>query len=61
MADITKCVNETCPLKEKCYRYTALSDEYQSVAKFEYQEFQGKVMCDWFWDNKGYKLRENGD
>jgi hypothetical protein len=23
MSDITKCTNESCPLKEQCYRWTA--------------------------------------
>jgi hypothetical protein len=27
--DITKCSGENCPLKEKCYRYTAEADSYQ--------------------------------
>ena len=29
MADITKCFGTDCPLKEKCYRFTALADENQ--------------------------------
>lgn len=30
MTDITKCHGVGCPIKEKCYRYTAKADEYQS-------------------------------
>lgn len=30
MADITKCKPVDCPHKEKCYRFTAEADEYQS-------------------------------
>lgn len=30
MADITKCNNEECKLKEKCYRYLAESSRFQS-------------------------------
>lgn len=29
MSDITKCDSKDCPLKEKCYRYTAPSSEYR--------------------------------
>lgn len=29
MTDITKCYGTDCPLKDKCYRYTAPSDTYQ--------------------------------
>ena len=30
MTDITKCKGSNCPVKEKCYRFTAWADEYQS-------------------------------
>jgi hypothetical protein len=30
MPDITMCSGENCPLKEKCYRYLAEADSYQS-------------------------------
>ncbi len=34
-ADITKCSNENCVMKEKCYRYTVPQKEYnQSFQKF---------------------------
>lgn len=29
--DITKCEGTNCPIKEKCFRFTAKADEYQSV------------------------------
>jgi len=54
MADITKCTNDTCPLRKTCYRYTAKSDsEWQSYAKFEYIDL-GKdvVMCPMYWATK---------
>jgi hypothetical protein len=35
MPDITKCDNEKCPLKEKCYRWTSKWDEYQAYSHFE--------------------------
>ena len=31
MADITMCSWEWCPMKEKCYRYTAHKEEYQTM------------------------------
>ena len=37
MPDITKCSNESCPLKESCYRWTSKPSEFQqSYAKFDY-------------------------
>jgi hypothetical protein len=30
MANITKCTGDNCPIKEKCYRFTAISSKYQS-------------------------------
>lgn len=39
MPDITMCNNETCTLKERCYRHTAIPDDYwQSWAFFEQNE-----------------------
>lgn len=40
MADITKCVNKKCKIKELCYRFTAKDDYYQSYANFN----EGKVI-----------------
>lgn len=40
MADITKCVNKKCKIKELCYRYTAKDGYYQSYANFN----EGKVI-----------------
>lgn len=35
MSDITKCSNENCAMKQKCYRYTAIVNKYnQSYQKF---------------------------
>lgn len=31
MADITMCLWTDCPMKDKCYRYTAPKSLYQSV------------------------------
>ena len=47
MADISMCLNEDCPLKEKCYRYTAPASDYQYYSDFKYVEGEG---CDFFWE-----------
>ncbi len=52
MADITMCGGKDCPLKEKCYRFTAPVSERQSYflrtpGKME----DGKFVCDHYWDN----------
>lgn len=46
MVDIAKCKNEDCPLKKKCYRYTAKSGFWQSYMAFKYDKG-----CDSFIDN----------
>jgi hypothetical protein len=39
MTDITKCTGQNCPIKDKCYRYTAKESEYsQSWADFKYED-----------------------
>lgn len=35
MPDITKCLNAECSMREQCYRWTAPSSNYQSVAFFK--------------------------
>jgi len=47
MTDISKCVNEDCPSKEKCWRYVAPGSEYQSYANFDPK---GEEKCEYFWD-----------
>jgi hypothetical protein len=46
MSDITKCHGIGCPIKEKCYRFTAKADEYQAYF-LESPIKDGK--CDMFW------------
>lgn len=49
MPDITMCLNERCPIKSTCYRYTAHPNEYwQSYSNFEYDPEFG---CDDFISN----------
>lgn len=57
MADISMCVNCECPLKSKCYRYTAPPNEYRQVYMgFTFKKINGKIVCNDFIDNgKGDK------
>jgi hypothetical protein len=52
MADITKCKNENCKLKEDCYRYTALDGYYQSYFTEWDKEVNNAAECEYFWDNE---------
>lgn len=51
MADISMCINESCPLKLSCYRYLAQPDDImQSYAKFEWEKDEnGVISCPVFW------------
>lgn len=51
MADITMCHGNDCPLKNKCYRYTAYASPYWQSIFTEIHYKDGK--CKYFWDNKG--------
>jgi len=54
MTDISKCNGDNCPIKEKCYRFTASAEHlWQSyVSPGEEDEVEtGK--CPLFWDNQG--------
>jgi len=42
MADITKCTNQECPMKDSCKRVTAKSSEFQSYENFEFKSLQIK-------------------
>lgn len=54
MADISKCTGEGCPIKEKCYRYTAPTSIWQSYLDIKYEE-----NCDYYWPNIAQKERQN--
>lgn len=46
MTDITKCNNQDCPIKDKCYRYLAKANSrWQSWHNFTYDDG-----CEHFWD-----------
>jgi hypothetical protein len=47
MTDITKCDGIDCPIKEKCYRFTAVANEYGQSTFVETPFKDGK--CDMFW------------
>jgi hypothetical protein len=49
MADITMCNGKNCPLRKKCYRYTATPGNPQSYFIVEPYNFN---KCDQFVDNK---------
>lgn len=54
MPDISMCINEDCPLKQTCYRYTAPPNEFwQPYINFKYvTDDKGMVTCEGYWDNK---------
>jgi hypothetical protein len=51
VADITKCKNENCKIKEDCYRFTALVRKHQSYM-FMDKEVKNASDCEFFWDNE---------
>lgn len=54
MPDISMCFNEKCPLKMKCYRFTAIPNTpYQTCTIF----IPANGKCDGFWDNTGRRSR----
>ena len=53
MADVTKCNNKNCTLRNECYRFTAVENEYrQSYFAETPKQIEGE--CPEFWSNKGY-------
>ena len=51
MADITKCANaEECPLKNSCYRHTAVDSEFQSYANFYDDQDPEPQNCEHYWE-----------
>ena len=49
MSDISKCdPGESCPHREKCYRFTAPADEYYQ-AYFAEPPIKKDGTCDFFW------------
>ncbi len=54
MPDIAMCKNETCPLKNECYRFIAIPDEHWQ----SYTLFDGKDTGRCFLPIEGRKARE---
>lgn len=56
MVDITMCSGHGCPLKDKCYRYTATKNPlWQSY--FMEPPYKHGELCGEFWDNSEYKQK----
>jgi len=51
MADITMCPGTNCPVKEKCYRFTATANEYGQSYFFEppFEIVDNAFTCDMYW------------
>jgi hypothetical protein len=51
MADISMCPGTDCPVKEKCYRFTAPKSEYGQSYFFEApgETEDDKFTCDMYW------------
>ena len=48
MSDISKCPGTDCPHREKCYRFTAPTNEYRQTY-FETPPIKEDGTCDLFW------------
>ncbi len=56
MSDIAMCLNQDCPSKLKCHRYTAIPSKYwQSYGNFEYVSDK----CNSFIDNEYSEKRSD--
>lgn len=49
MSDFTMCHPINCPQQDKCYRFLAKSDRFQSYFSIEYDQING---CEYFWKVK---------
>lgn len=50
MADISKCANENCKIKDSCYRHTAPESYWQSYMMFgDNKPIENKKECKDFW------------
>ena len=53
MPDITMCEGTDCPLKERCYRFTAKPSDYQSYfVKPPGRKVEELFDCEYFWGEK---------
>ena len=49
MADITKCSGEGCPLKNECYRFLAIANQYQQSYFTTVPYNQETKECEYIW------------
>lgn len=54
MLDIAMCLNKNCPLRMKCYRFTAVITPGRQLF-MDFKPVNSK--CDGFWDNTGRRSR----
>ena len=59
MPDITMCKSIFCPLKTKCYRYTATPSEYWQSYFMDSPYSEEKEECKYFWDNNLNKYNDD--
>lgn len=52
MPDITMCEGKKCPLREKCYRYKANSNELGQSYFMDEPYNKKKKECKYFWKEK---------
>ena len=54
MADISMCPGTECPVKEKCYRFTATASEFMQSYFFEppFEIKDGVVTCEMYWEKQ---------
>jgi hypothetical protein len=57
MPDMSMCQGTDCPLKETCYRYTAIANEFRQTYLFDVPYDKEKEKCDFYWPTK---IMENG-
>lgn len=57
MSDISKCSGYDCPIRNKCFRFTALANEsWQTYISPPGKYIGRKFVCDFFVDNKPFKF-----
>lgn len=57
MADITMCTGENCPVKDKCYRFTAVRSEYMQSQFVISPIKDGK--CQYYWGENAEHIFDN--
>ena len=57
MPDMSMCKGTNCPLKETCYRHTAIANEFRQSYFFDVPFDEEKEKCDYYWSTE---ILENG-